>query len=152
MAVQPPACPVFLSIPMDDADQPCLPVPDVRAVTTRLAASAEQLAPVAARLDAAAAPVLIIGGTVDEGNGWNNAVRLAERLNAPVWAAPEEGRPGFPETHPLYRGFLPAAIKPICEKLEGHDLAIVIGAGLPLLPVRSGRLPAARHAAGAHYR
>ena len=92
-------------------------------VTTRLAASAEQLAPVAALLDAAASPVLVIGGTVDEGDGWNNAVRLAERLNAPVWAAPEEGRPGFPETHPLYRGFLPAAIKPICDKLQGHDLA-----------------------------
>ena len=120
--------PVFLSIPMDDSDQPCLPVPDVRAVATRLAASAEQLAPVAALLDAATSPVLVIGGTVDEGNGWDNAVRLAERLNAPVWAAPEEGRPGFPETHPLYRGALPPAIKPLCEKLEGYDLVVVIAA------------------------
>jgi len=128
MAVQPPAGPVLLSIPMDDADKPCLPVPDIRTVTTRLAASAEQLAPVAAMLDAAKSPVLVIGGTVDEGNGWNNAVRLAERLNAPVWAAPEEGRPGFPETHPLYRGALPPAIKPLCEKLEGYDLVIVLGA------------------------
>jgi benzoylformate decarboxylase len=128
MAVQPPAGPVYLSIPMDDAERPCLPVPDVRSVTTRLAASAEQLAPVARLLDAADAPVLIIGGTVDEGEGWPNAVRLAERLNAPVWAAPEEGRPGFPETHPLYRGYLPAAIKPLCDKLEGHDLVIVLGA------------------------
>jgi benzoylformate decarboxylase len=42
--------------------------------------------------------------------------------------SPEEGRPGFPETHPLYRGFLPAAIRPLCEKLEGCDLVIVIGA------------------------
>lgn len=128
MAVQPPAGPVFLSLPMDDADKPCLPVPDIRTVTTRLAASAEQLAAVAAMLDAAKSPVLIIGGTVDEGNGWNNAVRLAERLIAPVWAAPHEGRPGFPETHPLYRGELPPAIKPLCEKLEDHDLAIVLGA------------------------
>jgi len=93
----------------------------------------EQLAPVAAMLDRATSPVLIIGGQVaprlpDEGDGWNSAVRLAERLNAPVWAAPEEGRPGFPETHPLYRGFLPAAIKPLCEKLEGCDLVCVIGA------------------------
>ena len=127
-AVQPPAGPVFLSIPMDDADQPCLPVPDVRQVTTRLAASPEQLAPVARLLEAASAPVLVIGGTVDEGRGWDNAVRLAERLNVPVWAGPEEGRPGFPETHPLYRGALPPAIKPLCDKLEGHDLVVVIGA------------------------
>jgi len=128
MAVQPPAGPVFLSLPMDDADRPCLPVPAIRTVTTRLAVSAEQLASVAAMLEGATSPVLITGGSVDKGDGWSNAVRLAERLNAPVWAAPEEGRPGFPETHPLFRGSLPAAIKPLCEKLEGCDLVCVIGA------------------------
>src|ERR1700753_3256159 len=127
-AVQPPAGPVFLSIPMDDADQPCLPVPDVRRVTTRLAASPDQLTPVGQLLEAARAPGLGLGGTVDEGQGWDNAVRLAERLNVPVWAGPEEGRPGFPETHPLYRGALPPAIQPLCDKLQGHDLVVVIGA------------------------
>lgn len=127
-AVQPPAGPVFLSMPMDDSDKPCLPVPEIRSVTTRLAASIEQLMPVARLLDAADSPVFILGGTVDEGDGWDNAIRLAERLNAPVWAAPEEGRPGFPETHPLYRGQLPPAIQPLCDRIEGHDLVIVIGA------------------------
>jgi benzoylformate decarboxylase len=112
MAVQPPAGPVFLSVPMDDAGQPPLPVPEARRVTTRLAASTGQLAPVAAMLAAAASPVLVIGGTVDEGNGWDNAVRLAERLAAPVWAAPEEGRPGFPETHPRAPGGRVPAIQP----------------------------------------
>jgi benzoylformate decarboxylase len=52
-------------------------------------------------LDRATSPVSVAGGAVDEGDSWNNAVPLAERLNAPVWAAPKEGRPGFPETHPL---------------------------------------------------
>jgi hypothetical protein len=37
-----------------------------------------------------------VTGAVDEGDGWNNAVRLAERLNAQVWAAAEEGRPWLP--------------------------------------------------------
>src|ERR1700753_2672180 len=104
MAVQPPAGPVFLSLPRDDAENPCPAVPEIRGVTTRLAASAAQLAPVARALDAASAPVLVPGGTVDEADGCHHAIRLAERLNAPVWAAPEEGRPGFPEPHPLYRG------------------------------------------------
>jgi len=59
-------------------------------------------------------------GAFDEGDGWNNAVRLAERLNAQVWAAPEEGRPDFPETHPLYRGFLPAATWVPTLKTKGY--------------------------------
>ena len=45
-----------------------------------------------------------------------------------MWAAPEEGRPGFPENHPLYRGELLPAIRPLCAKLEGCDLVVVIGA------------------------
>jgi benzoylformate decarboxylase len=53
---------------------------------------------------------------------------LAEKLNVPVWAAPASERPPFPETHPLYAGGLPFAMKPLSEKLEGHDLALVIGA------------------------
>src|SRR6201995_5253076 len=67
MAVQPPAGPVFLSIPMDDADQPCLPVPEVRSVTTRLAAGPDQLAPVARLLDRARAPLLVLRGPVGGG-------------------------------------------------------------------------------------
>ena len=55
-------------------------------------------------------------------------MRLAERLNCKVWAAPMEGRPGFPETHRLYQGTLPGAIGPLCQKLESHDVIVVIGA------------------------
>jgi benzoylformate decarboxylase len=58
---------------------------------------------VAAPLDAPTSPVLIIGGTVDEDNGCNNAVRLAERLNARYGPLPKKACPGFLETHPLYR-------------------------------------------------
>ena len=49
-------------------------------------------------------------------------------MNAPVWAAPASERTPFPEDHPLFRGELPFAIGPLSEKLEGHDLALVVGA------------------------
>jgi benzoylformate decarboxylase len=65
---------------------------------------------------------------VDQSGSWDDAVRLAERLKCKVWAAPVEGRPGFPETHRLYQGVLTSAIGPLCEQLEGHDVIVVIGA------------------------
>lgn len=127
-AVLPPAGPVFLSIPMDDGDQTCPRLPVVRAVSRQLPADRDSLAEVIAALDGARSPVLVIGGAVDQTGGWNDAVALAETLRCAVWAAPEEGRPGFPETHPQYQGMLPPAIGPLSQALNGHDVIVVIGA------------------------
>lgn len=128
MAVQPPAGPVFLSIPMDDVYKPCPLFPEIRAVTRRLGADAVNLASVIEALSAATSPVLVIGGAVDQSGGWDDAVRLAERLRCKVWAAPAEGRPGFPETHELYQGMLTSAIGPLGKELDCHDVIVVIGA------------------------
>jgi benzoylformate decarboxylase len=127
-AVLPPAGPVFLSIPMDDSDRTCWRIPALRNVSRRLPADPEALAPVIAALTQARSPALVIGGAVDQAGGWDEAVTLAERLRCAVWAAPGEGRPGFPETHPLYRGVLPPAIGPLAQALSGHDVIVVIGA------------------------
>jgi benzoylformate decarboxylase len=127
-AVQPPAGPVFLSIPMDDLDAAAPGLPPVRRVSRALQASADDMRETADALMAASNPVLVSGGAVDQGGGWDDVVTLAEKLRCPVLAAPMEGRPGFPETHPQYQGVAPAAIAPLCEKLQGHDLAVVIGA------------------------
>ncbi|PVX85918.1 benzoylformate decarboxylase [Paraburkholderia unamae] len=128
MAVQAPAGPVFLSLPMDDADKPCPRIPAVRSIGRHLGADTKFLQPVAQALTSARSPVLVLGGAVDQSGGWDDAVRLAARLRCPVWAAPGEGRPGFPETHPQFMGSLPGAIGPLCERLEGHDVILVIGA------------------------
>jgi benzoylformate decarboxylase len=127
-AVLPPAGPVFLSIPMDDGDQPCPRLPMIRTVSRRLSADQDALAAVIAALTEARSPVLVIGGAVDQADGWDDAVGLAEKLQCAVWAAPEEGRPGFPETHPLYQGALPPAIGPLAQALAGHDVIVVVGA------------------------
>ncbi|GAA3636673.1 benzoylformate decarboxylase [Microbacterium awajiense] len=128
IATQPPQGPVFLSVPLDDWDQPADGPAAVRSVATRIAPDPTRLAEFAAALAAAHNPALIYGAAIAREEGWDQAIALAERLNAPVWAAPASERPPFPENHPLYVGGLPFAIGPLSEKLAGHDLAIVIGA------------------------
>jgi benzoylformate decarboxylase len=83
----------------------------------------------AGAIDASAHPALV---TVRRsgGSGWVQAVALAEKLDAPVWAAPSSERAPFPETHPLNLGGLPFAKGPLAEKLAGHDLVVVIGASV----------------------
>jgi benzoylformate decarboxylase len=127
-AVQPPAGPVYLSIPMDDWEQPADGAPAVRRVSTRVAAEPERLGEFVDALAASRNPALVIGGGVDRSGGWDAAVRLAEKLRAPVWSAPLSERAGFPEDHPQFRGMLPPAIGPLTEQLRGHDVVLVIGA------------------------
>ena len=127
-ALQPPAGPVFLSIPLDDWDQPATGPAVVREVATRIGPDPDRIAAFARALSEAARPALIFGASIARGSGWAQAVALAEKLQADVWAAPASERPPFPETHPRYVGGLPFAIGPLGERLRGYDLAIVIGA------------------------
>lgn len=128
MAMQPPAGPVFLSIPLDDWDRPAAGAAAIRSVATRIAPDPARIATFAEALSKAANPALIYGSAIARGQGWSQAVALAEKLQAHVFAAPASERPPFPETHPLYAGGLPFAIGPLAKRLEGYDLAIVIGA------------------------
>jgi benzoylformate decarboxylase len=127
-AVQPPAGPVFLSLPLDDWHQPAAEPPPVRTVATRYAPDPQRLREFAAAVAASRSPVLVLGPAVDRADAWPVAVALAERLAAPVWSAPAPERAAFPEDHPQYQGVLPYAIRPLAEKLRGHDLVLVIGA------------------------
>src|ERR1700723_2249945 len=127
-ALQPPAGPVFLSLPLGDWQAPCEGPAVVRTVSQRIAPDPSRVAEFAKILLAARSPVLIYGSAIARGSGWDQAVAFAEALGAPVWAAPASERPPFPENHPLYSGGLPFAMQPLSKKLEGHDVALVIGA------------------------
>ncbi|MBR9821963.1 MAG: benzoylformate decarboxylase [Rhodobacteraceae bacterium] len=127
MACLPPAGPVFVSIPLDDWGRPCDPLPP-RGVSGRAQPDPQALAVVAERLNTAVDPVFVLGAGVDTDNAWDAAVALAEHHQAPVWVAPLSSRCSFPESHPLFAGFLPANEADISRNLAGHDLIVVLGA------------------------
>lgn len=126
-AMQPPCGPTFVSIPVDDWDvQTELIVP--RTVSTAVRADSAALAAVGTALDRSHRPVLIAGAAVDRDGAWDEIVSLAERHNALVWTSPLSGRCGFPESHRLFAGFLPANREKIVERLTGHDVILSLGA------------------------
>jgi len=128
LALQPPAGPVYVSIPLDDWDKPALGPADVRTVSSRIGPDPDRLKEFAVRISAAKNPVLVYGAEVEKSGGWHSGVDLAEKLNAPVFRAPAAERACFPETHPLFQGELVSAMLPLSQQLAGHDLIVVIGA------------------------
>jgi benzoylformate decarboxylase len=127
-ARQPPAGPVFLSIPLDDWNQPLAGPARVRTVSHRVAPDPDRVRLFADRISASRRPALVFGPDVDRAGGWDAAIALAEKLNAAVYGAPLMDRASFPEDHRLFRGPLGMSVKTISDRLAGHDLAIVIGA------------------------
>ncbi len=131
MASLPPTGPVYLSVPYDDWAAEADPQSSSllgRQIHAAGSLDEPTLSQVVERLNAARNPVLVLGPEVDARQANAHAVRLAEKLSAPVWAAPSAPRCPFPTLHPYFRGLLPAAIKGISTALAGHDLVVVLGA------------------------
>jgi benzoylformate decarboxylase len=128
IALQPPAGPVYVSIPLDDWDQPALGDAVVRSVSSRFSPDPERVALFAERIRKAKNPVLVYGQEIERAGGWEAGIKFAERMKTPVYLAPLAERASFPQNHPQFRGALPIAIGPLSKKLRGHDLIIVIGA------------------------
>ncbi|CAM2983854.1 benzoylformate decarboxylase [Mycobacterium intermedium] len=130
VAMQPPRGPVFLSIPLDDWDQPALGPAVVREVTGRVAPDADRLRAFAERISRAQRPLLVLGPEVDRDDAWDAGIAFAEKLKAPVFGSALPDRVSFPEDHPLSMGPLPMTIAGVNETVRGHDLVIVIGAAV----------------------
>src|ERR1700746_1549529 len=128
VALQPPAGPVYLSIPLDDWDKPALGSAVVRTVSHRVAPDTDRLRGFADRINRAKRPLVVFGPEVDRRGGWDAGVAFAEKGGAPVYGSPLPDRVSFPEDHRLSQGPLPMTIAGVTEILRGHDLVVVIGA------------------------
>jgi len=129
VAMQPPRAPTFVSIPVDDWDHATEPV-QARQVSSAVRGAPDLLAQVGDALDSAKRPAFVVGAAVDRDGAWDLAVALAERHGASVWESPNSGRCSFPESHPLFAGFLPAAKEAIVQRLDGYDVVLALGAPL----------------------
>ena len=126
-----PQGPVYVSVPYDDwrADASTESRHLLsRSTVTAAALTTQQITDLAAVLDRAERPVLVLGPDVDAAAANDHAVALAEALAAQVWIAPSASRCPFPTRHAAFRGVLPAGVKAISDTLAGHDLVLVVGA------------------------
>lgn len=126
LATQPPAGPVFLSIPMDLLEEPG-PV-DLPARSTRAPLGpATELDTAADLLTGARRPAIVAGDGVGRDGAVDELVAVAEALGAIVHQQPMYDGVNFPGSHPLYAGMLPATNAGIRERLSAHDVVFIVG-------------------------
>jgi len=126
-ALQAPRGPVFLSVPMDDWEAH-VPAHAAREVSYRSAPDPAALRRVAELLRSSQRPAIVAGADHDRAGKGGSLEALAERLGAAVWAEPFAGEASFPQDHPLFKGHLAPAQRPLGVQLAPYDLVLVVGA------------------------
>ena len=123
--------PAIVVVPMDDWEAEARPA-DERAAPRRVVrsrgADASVVAELAALLDSAERPALVVGAGADDEETWEALAALAERLSCPVWQESFSARAGFPQEHPLFAGHLPADRPRLRLALAPHDVVLAVGA------------------------
>jgi benzoylformate decarboxylase len=123
--------PALVIVPMDDWLAPAPEPHEIAApaVTVRDPqpdpAGIERLA---AMIDEASRPAIVVGAGADSEQAWTALVALAENLGCPVWQESFGARAGFPQDHPQFAGHLPAGRGRLRDALSGHDLVLAVGA------------------------
>jgi benzoylformate decarboxylase len=123
--------PAVVVVPMDDWLAPAPEAHEVfgpRRVLRARAAAPGAIAELAALLEEAEAPAIVVGAGADTPEGWAGLVALAERLSAPVWQEAFGARASFPQDHPLFAGYLPPGRARLRETLSRHDTVLAVGA------------------------
>ena len=87
------------------------------------------IAEMAARIDRAERPVLLLGGGVQYARGREAAVRFAERFQVPVLTSWRRND-AFPNDHPHYAGNLALGKTPAAKLAREADLVVVVGTRL----------------------
>jgi benzoylformate decarboxylase len=123
--------PALVIVPMDDWHEPAPEAHEVIGPERLLragAASPEAIDELAAWLEEAEAPALVVGAGADTEEGWAALVALAEHLRCPVWTEAFGARAGFPQDHPLFAGHLSPSRSRLREMLRPHDAILAVGA------------------------
>jgi benzoylformate decarboxylase len=123
--------PALVIAPMGDWAAPA--DPDAVGAPERLVLSSSAdpagASELAAAIEDARSPAIVVGAGTDSDEGWAGTVALAERLGCPVWQEAFGDRAGFPQDHPLWAGHLHWRRTLMRAALAPHDLLIVLGAG-----------------------
>jgi benzoylformate decarboxylase len=123
--------PALVIVPMDDWHEPAPGAHEVIGPERLLragAASPEAIEELAAWVEEAEAPALVVGAGADTEEGWAALVALAEHLRCPVWTEAFGARAGFPQDHPLFAGHLSPGRSRLREMLRPHDAILAVGA------------------------
>ena len=123
--------PALVIVPMDDWEAEAGPDDEQatpRVVVRARAADREAVAQLAAFLEQASAPAIVVGAGADDPETWEALVALAERLGCAVWQESFSGRAGFPQTHRLFAGHLPADRTRLRQTLAPYDSVLAVGA------------------------
>lgn len=123
--------PALVIVPMDDW---LAPVPEghevaapARALRGRVP-DQDAIDRLAALIEEAQAPALVVGAGADSAKAWAALVAVAEKLGCPVWQESFGARAGFPQDHSQFAGHLPFGRARLRETLAGHDLLLAVGA------------------------
>ena len=125
--------PVIVIVPMGDWDEPAGDEPVPAPLTSRQAAGVapSDVTDIAELLDQSQSPVLITGPGAASRPAWSALSDLADKLDCPVYQETFlTARPGFPQDHPRFAGFLPAGPAALRAALAPHDAVLVAGAAL----------------------
>ena len=128
LAEQPPAGPVFLSIPMDLLEEQADVDPPPPKSTLAGLGPAAGVRAAAELLATARRPAIIAGDGIGREGAVAELVAVAEALGAITFAQPMYDRVNFPTTHPLYGGMLDARNSEIRAALDGCDTVFIVGA------------------------
>ena len=125
------AGPALVIVSQDDwlchAPEPHEILGPTRLVRGRTAAPVEAIDALVEILDQARFPALLVGAGAAQQGTWDSLVDLAERIGCPVWNEPFGARPGFPQDHPQFVGFLPANRGRLRDLLASHDALLMVG-------------------------
>ena len=139
IALTPPCGPVFLSLPGsildDEAD---LDLGKPTRVHAQCVPADAVLHDIAQAILAAESPVIIAGRELDEQDALADAVQFSEMLGAPVYHEPVPYNTRFPSSASTFMGDLSRNQKTVRERLQAHDLLIVLGADLLRMSASSG--------------